>query len=127
WWVRFAVGVFRLGGCGLPWGFSPRRLGRSLGWRFSASHHSVEPGFLFITLQAGRKVGFCGFPLGWFVAPCLQRDVVGPGRRDGASLTGRRLYWVIVVRQCVRYCFKHGWAWGNFYCRRWVSVLAGSG
>src|SRR5690606_19595377 len=101
-------GVTGFGRCGLPcfcgcglqwgffvsvgavcsWGFSPRRLGRSLGWRFSASHHSVRTR-LFVYHAAGRAQSwFPCVPLGWVVAPCLQRDVVGPGRRDGASLTG---------------------------------------
>src|SRR5690606_6227099 len=96
-------------------GFSPRRLGRSLGWRFSASHHSVRTR-LFVYHAAGRAQGwFPCVPLGWSVAPCLQRDGVWPGRRDGASLTGRRLYWVMVGRPLVRYRFNREWFWGNFY------------
>src|SRR5690606_41148605 len=55
--------------------------------------------WLFVYHAAGRAQGwFPCVPLGWFVAPCLQRDGVWPGRRDGASLTGGDsigLWWVV--------------------------------
>ncbi|KID28108.1 hypothetical protein HQ32_04554, partial [Prauserella sp. Am3] len=51
---------------------------------FSASHHSVEPGFLFITLQAGRKVGVWVFRWGGWLRPACS--VMGWGQVDGMAL-----------------------------------------
>src|SRR5690606_1058438 len=127
WRVQFAVGVFRLGGCGLFLGFFASPAGQVSGmafFRFAPFRRT----WLFVYHAAGRAQGwFPCVPLGWFGAPCLQRDGVWPGRRDGASLTGRRLYWVTAGRPLVRYRFNREWFWGNFGYRRLGALAAGSG
>ncbi|WP_211252652.1 hypothetical protein, partial [Prauserella rugosa] len=71
--MRFAVGVFRLAGWAGLWdGVSPLRT------------IPFGLGFLFITLQAGRKGGFRAFRWGGLLRPACS--VMGFGQVDGMAL-----------------------------------------